>query len=183
MAFNLGIANATNEFIILQDADILCPASYVQKIHDLLCKHEGVHVGSKVLYMSNNSTKEIVKTNKIDSKKQCERAVGYFEGGSLACTKKAYFACGGFNEIFEGYGVEDCDFFSRLKYNTNFYNTRTEDFVHMWHGRVPGWEVHHRRNKKIGKQLKKQYNMHSYIVSLVAKIKKTYPELAKELEL
>lgn len=181
MAFNLGIANISTQRVILQDADIVCPSNYVAKIYDLLNSYEGIHIGSKVLYMDKTSTDEITTSNKINKDKECERAVGYFEGGSLACTKSAYFRVGAFNEIFEGYGVEDCDFFERLKYQTKFYNERTEDFVHLWHGRTAGWEQHHRRNKKIGMQLKKQYNMASYIASLVKKIKSTYPEIAKEL--
>lgn len=181
MAFNLGIANAAYDKIILQDADILCPANYAEKIYYLLDKYEGVHIGSRVIYLGEGSTQEVVKTRVVDKNKDCVRAVTYFEGGSLACTKKAYFNCGGFNEIFEGYGVEDCDFFERLKYHSKFYNERSEDFIHMYHGRTTGWQQHHRRNKKIGMQLKKQYNMASYIASLTKKIKVTYPEVAKKL--
>lgn len=183
MAFNLGIANASHEKIILQDADIVCAAHYAQKIYNLLNKHEGVHIGSKVIYLGEQSTKDVIEDQKINKNKECVRAVTYFEGGSLACTKKAYFSCGGFNEIFEGYGVEDCDFFERLKYHSKFCNERSEDFVHMYHGRTPGWQQHHRRNKKIGMQLKKQYNMSSYITSLVKKIKSTYPEVIRELDI
>jgi len=175
MAFNLGVINATYPKIILQDADIICPSNYVKKISELLDTHAGVHIGSKVLYMNQKSSREITSTRVINAKKDCERAVGYFEGGSLACTKKAYFKCGGFNEVFEGYGIEDCDFFERLKYAVKFYNVRTEDFVHLWHGRTSGWNVHHQRNKKIYSQLKKQYNMVSYIASLIKKLRATYP--------
>lgn len=179
MAFNLGIANASHEKIILQDADIVCASHYADKIYHLLDQYDGLHIGSKVIYFSEKSTKEIVRTQSIDKNKECVRAVVYFEGGSLACTKEAYFKCGGFNEIFEGYGIEDCDFFDRLKHHANFYNERSEDFVHLYHGRTSGWQQHHRRNKKIFQQLKKQYNNNSYIASLVLKIKKTYPEIAK----
>jgi GT2 family glycosyltransferase len=181
MAFNLGIANASHEKIILQDADILCSAHYAQKVYNLLDKHEGLHIGSKVIYLGEQATKDVIEKQKIGKKHDCVRAVTYFEGGSLACTKKAYFGCGGFNEIFEGYGVEDCDFFERLRYHAKFHNERSEDFVHMYHGRTTGWQQHHRRNKKIGMQLKKQYNMSSYITSLVKKIKAAYPEVTKEL--
>lgn len=177
MAFNLGIANASYEKIILQDADIICPAIYARKIYKLLNEYEGLHIGSRVLYMSQSATDEVTSTDKIDAKRECIRVVTYYEGGSLACTKKGYFGCGGFNEIFEGYGVEDCDFFGRLKYHTKFCNERSVDLIHMWHGRTPGWQQYHRRNKKIGMQLKKQYNMASYIASLVKKVKSTYPEL------
>ena len=181
MAFNLGIANASYEGIILQDGDMICPSGYVQKIYDILRTHEGIHIGSRVLYMDEQSTRKIANYNKIDKENKCERVVTYFEGGSLACTKRAYFECGGFNEVFEGYGVEDCDFFERLKYNCKFHDVRTEDFVHLWHGRTHGWQQYHRKNKKINMQLKKQYNISSYIASLVRKLSATYPEVYREL--
>lgn len=181
IAFNLGVAKATYSRVILQDADIVCPSNYVAKVCQLLNTHEGVHIGSKVMYLSKVSSQEAVKNATINNKLECERAVGYFEGGSLACTKSAYFRVGGFNEIFEGYGVEDCDFFDRLKNFSKFFNTRTEDFVHLWHGRTTGWERHHRRNKKIALQIGAQYSRQAYVSSLVAKIRSTYPEVAKEL--
>jgi GT2 family glycosyltransferase len=183
MAFNLGVANAVHQKIILQDADIICPSNYVSKIFTLLNSHNGIHIGAKVLYMNQESSNEIITKKSIDDKKNCERAVGYFEGGSLACTKDAYFRCGGFNEIFEGYGIEDCDFFDRLKYSAKFYNSRSEDFVHLWHGRTPGWNRFHTRNKKIYVQLKKRYNQVSYINSLTTKLKTIYPDVMKELSL
>lgn len=183
MAFNLGVANATNPKIVLHDADIVPQRNYVNKIYSILDSHDGVHIGAKVLYINEASSRQINRLAKIDPKKECERVVTYFEGGSLACTKKAYFSCGGFNEIFEGYGIEDCDFFDRLKYNTKFYNERSEDFVHLWHGRTTGWQRYHRRNKQIGKQIRTQYSLPVYIKSLVGKIKKLYPGVAKELQI
>lgn len=183
MAFNLGVANASFQKIVLHDADIICPANYISKVHKLLDSYSGLHIGSRVLYLDRKATEEVSRTCKINSNANCTRVVTYYEGGSLACTKKAYFRCGAFNEIFEGYGIEDCDFFSRLKYNSNFYNERTEDFVHMWHGRTDGWAQHHRRNKKIFAKLRKQYNASSYINSLTKKIKASYPRIAKECKL
>lgn len=174
MAFNTGVLSASYERVILQDADIICPSNYVKKIYDLLNKYGGAHIGSQVLYLDQDATNKVTKSQKIDTSANCERVVTYYEGGSLACTKDAYVKCGGFNEIFEGYGIEDCDFFSRLKFSSEFYNKRTEDFVHMWHGRTAGWAVYHRQNKKIFKQIKHQYNTESYVKSLVEKINKDY---------
>ena len=181
MAFNLGVANASHNKIVLQDADIICPSNYVSKLYELLDTHTGVHIGAKVLYINQTSSNEIVSRKLINEQKVCENAVGYFEGGSLACTKTLYFKCGGFNEIFEGYGVEDCDFFDRLKHTAKFYNNRSEDFVHLWHGRTPGWNRFHARNKKIYTQLRKRSNITQYVNSLIIKLKAMYPEVMKRL--
>lgn len=183
LAFNLGVAKAKYNKVILQDADITVPANYSQKIYRLLDQHDGVHIGSRVIYLTQDASERVIRTGIISEESECERAVDYFEGGSLACIKKRYFSVGGFNEIFEGYGVEDCDFFERLKAFSSFYNVRTEDFIHLWHGRTPGWDLHHRRNRKIADQIRKQYTLHTYVASLVNKIKTTYPAVAKELNL
>ena len=184
MAFNLGVAKAAHDKVILQDADIVVPSHYAEKIYKLLNNHGGVHIGSRVLYMSKDSSNSINKTGTITPQHKCDRAVEYFEGGSLACTKKAYFGVGGFNDIFEGYGVEDCDFFWRLKdFAGSFFNTRTEDFVHLWHGRTGGWEAHHRKNKRIAEQINRRYKPSNYVASLVTKMKRQYPAVLKELGL
>jgi hypothetical protein len=183
LAFNFGVSKALYNKIILQDADIVCPSNYVGRMYHILNNYEGAHLGSKVLYISNKSSQEAVNSNHISDALDCERAVGYFEGGSLACTKNAYFKVGGFNEIYEGYGVEDCDFFDRLKNFSKFYNTRDTDFVHLWHGRTPGWEIHHRRNKKIAKQVSKNYTRQAYVNSLVVKLRNIYPNEFKKLGL
>lgn len=183
MAFNLGVANASYDKVVLQDADIVCPSDYLKKIYGVLEKYDGTHIGSKVLYLTQEASNHVAHSHEISEKDQCERVVTYYEGGSLACTRRAYFMAGGFNEIFEGYGIEDCDFFDRLKYSAKFYNERTEDLIHLWHGRTDGWTAHHRRNKQIYTQIKKQFNMTSYIRSLIKKIKMTYPEVTKELEI
>ncbi|MFW5895724.1 MAG: glycosyltransferase family 2 protein [archaeon] len=183
MAFNLGVSKASCDKIILHDADIIAPSHYGEKISDILDKYEGAHIGSKVLYMSKKSSESIVNKGVINKNHECERAVAYFEGGSLACTKAAYFKVGAFNEIFEGYGVEDCDFFWRLKDFAKFYNQRTEDFIHLWHGRTPGWEDYHRKNKRIADQINRKYQPAQYVSSLVAKMKKKYPNLFKQLNL
>jgi len=176
MAFNLGVANAAYQNIILQDADIVCPSNYLNVVYGLLQQYEGIHIGSRVLYLSPESTNRVIADRRIGDDKECERAVSYFEGGTLACRQSTYFKVGGFNEIFEGYGVEDCDFFDRLKNGSNFYDVRSVDLVHLWHGRTNGWEQHHNRNKKINQHLRQQYTLPAYIASLVAKLRKSYPE-------
>tara|TARA_R100001244_G_scaffold25113_2_gene25397 strand:- start:62386 stop:64362 length:1977 start_codon:yes stop_codon:yes gene_type:complete len=184
LAFNLGVSKAKYNKVVLQDADIMCSSGYLRKVHTLLDSFEGVHIGSKVLYLSQKSSNDVVKTGILTDKNDCERAVGYFEGGSLACTKRAYFKVGGFNEQFEGYGVEDCDFFDRLKnFTKKFNNVRTEDFVHLWHGRTDGWERYHHKNKKIAEKIKKKNTPTAYVESLVARLRVSYPVAVKELSI
>ncbi len=148
-AFNSGVFRSVNEKIILHDADMMVRADYTKIISDLLDRHETVHIGSTVCYMDKPTTDNITSTYKIDpNTMKSERVVTYYEGGSLAITKKAYFRIGGFAEEFIGYGCEDCEFFERMKL-LNFMNERSIDLIHLWHGRTSGWEECHAANKKI----------------------------------
>jgi GT2 family glycosyltransferase len=47
------------------------------------------------------------------------------------------------------HNCEDLDFFYRLLNYPKFYNVRTEEFIHLWHDRTPGWKGFHEINKKL----------------------------------
>jgi predicted glycosyltransferase involved in capsule biosynthesis len=149
LAFNIGFKNITQDKVILHDADMLVQNDYTTIMDTLLDNHEGVHLGKNVLYLTREATAKLASTGILAPDLQIERTVGYFEGGSLGCTRKAYFDAGGFNEDFVGYGCEDTNFFQRLSSLPTFYNQRTLDFIHLWHDRNPGWMEHHRKNKAI----------------------------------
>lgn len=148
-AFNNGVILAEDEFLILHDADILISSNYTTKMFNHLTKYESVHIGNKILYYSQESSEVINKTGLIDNDKLCERMVVYFEGGSVGIRKRTFFEVGGFNEEYESYGCEDCDFFYRILNRTKMNNNRTEDMLHLWHSRYLGWNSDHERNKLI----------------------------------
>lgn len=149
MAFNLAVSNVITERVILHDADIIAHANYTSLIYDILNTNTACHIGNSVMYADKDSSNTINSTSVVSSDVRCERVVGYFEGGSMACHTKVYWDCGGFNEDFWGYGCEDCDFYSRLAAKSIWYEVRTFDFLHLWHGRVPDWNSHHDTNKRI----------------------------------
>jgi GT2 family glycosyltransferase len=172
VAFNVGVSKTTNSKIILHDADMIVYDGYTLEMTKLLDKYEGVHIGKSVLYLSRDSTNAVNGTGKL-SNPQAERSVQYFEGGSLGCRRDVYVRIGGFNEVFVGYGMEDCEFYERLR-STQFFGERSIDLVHLWHDRSPGWGEHHARNKQIGRSLQTR-PMHERTrqanVELVAKYK------------
>jgi glycosyltransferase involved in cell wall biosynthesis len=169
MAFNLGVSKATYKKIVLHDADMLTQGHYTAAISAILDKSTACHMGNRVIYADANSTNRINKLGAVDAEINCDRVVGYFEGGSLACTSDAYWHCGGFNEDFWGYGVEDCEFYNRLSSDSNWQENRIFDFLHLYHGRVDGWNDHHTNNKKIDAQLRK--------LSMQDRIAKQYAQL------
>lgn len=154
LAFNRAALDVKFDKIVMHDADILAPNFYTDMICKILDAHEACHIGSTVIYADKESTDKINHHGVIDLGTKCERVVGYYEGGSLASTKASYWRCGAFNEDFWGYGCEDCDFYARLSSTAEWYEQRTVDFLHLHHGRVPGWDAHHKVNKEIEKHLR-----------------------------
>lgn len=156
MAFNRGVSLAPCPMVILHDADMLAPGHYTSDVAAVLAKHAACHVGGTVLYTVKEAMEAINRTGIIDSTVNCDRMVGYYEGGSLACTKRAYWGVGGFNEDYWGYGCEDCDFFARLSEGTpTWHEDRSFDFLHLWHSRATGWHGHHETNRHLEATLKR----------------------------
>lgn len=162
-AFNLGVALANFDNVLLHDADMIAPRHYVQTISEQLTSCEGIHIGKYVLYLNQESSTDIINTGYVQPDGACERVVDYYEGGSVACKRQTYAIIGGFNEAFIGYGVEDYDFFERLRFCSKFNNIRTMSLIHLWHGRVPGWEQHHAHNKLLKAGINKTYNINDKV--------------------
>lgn len=183
LAFNLGVAKAQTNKVVLHDADVCVQNTYLAKVDRLLDQYDGLHICSQVFYLSRHATKKVHQTRDIARDSECERVVGYFEGGSLACTKRAYFKVGGFNDVFIGYGCEDCEFFDRLKTLTNFFNERSINLFHLWHGRSPGWEDYHRKNKKLmaKETAKLARNPGIFVKELRNRLRARFPQVMKEL--
>lgn len=148
-SFNDGVSIARYNNLILHDADMLVRGDYTSIMNDLLAKYESVHIGATVCYMTNTSTDKIISTLTINEGNiESDKIVNYYEGGSLGARKDVYIRIGGFSELFVGYGVEDCEFFHRMKNATKIFNERSIDLFHLWHGRTIGWESFHENNKK-----------------------------------
>lgn len=152
-AFNWGVSKVTTKDVVLHDADTLIPAGYTEQVAIALIQHESCHLCSTVIYATKASTARVNEMRRANAELQSERVVGYFEGGSLACSTAAYWSIGGFNEDYQGYGCEDCDFYLRLKQGTKFLEKRTHQLLHLWHPRTEGWEQHHDINRKLQQRL------------------------------
>lgn len=170
-AFNYGVTNALHNILILHDADILVQDRYTKTVYDRLKAKDACHLGYTVIYADEPSSRRIESAGIVDEKVRCDRIVEYFEGGSIACHKNAYWNCGGFNEDFYGYGCEDCDFFARLSASCNWCEDRIFDFLHIWHSRVTGWNDHHEKNRSIEDNLKR--------LTIIDRIKRQYTQLSK----
>ncbi|MCK9281704.1 MAG: galactosyltransferase-related protein [Melioribacteraceae bacterium] len=150
-AFNDGVLISKNENLILHDADMLVRGDYTSILNNILNNYESAHIGATVCYMTKTATDNIISIYKInESNIESDRIVNYYEGGSLCIKKCVYERIGGFCESFVGYGVEDCDFFWKIKSATKMFNERSINLFHLWHGRTNGWETYHANNKILG---------------------------------
>ncbi len=150
-AFNYGVSKAASDKIILHDADMLILADYTSHIAKTLDSADGCHLGGTVIYTSREAMDAINTSGVVEHNANCERLVGYYEGGSLACRKSTYWKVGGFNEDFWGYGcflpgnkvitnrglvnieeVEKCD---KLLTHTGHYR-KQEARIRNYHGTV-----------------------------------------------
>jgi GT2 family glycosyltransferase len=103
-AFNLGVSLVNTDSVILHDADIMLRSDYTLQIYNILKQYDACHIGKTVIYADQDSSQRIILNGSVDSGNNINRVVGYFEGGSLACTVKSYWKCGAFNEDYWGYG-------------------------------------------------------------------------------
>lgn len=154
LAFNRGVDASSSDLLILHDADIMVADNYTTDIVELLQSNNACHLGKTVIYTNEHSSSLVNNSGIVGSYPRIERVVGYFEGGSLACRKDYYWEIGGFNEDFWGYGVEDCEFYARLK-SRGFKEDRKHVFLHLYHSRFPGWDEHHNTNKRLGDEIYK----------------------------
>lgn len=169
LAFNRGVAVVNTDAVVLHDADTLAPGWYTSRVYDATRDFDGCHLGGKVIYADSHSSADISHSGGVSAHTTFDRVVGYYEGGSLACKTSTYWAVGGFNEDFRGYGCEDCDFFYRLQHGSRLLDDRYVDLLHLWHGRSPGWESAHDANKELERNLRAM-PVASYITTQRAKV-------------
>jgi len=151
-AWNNGVDACSADILVLHDADTLAPSNYFQAIAKELDGAESCHLCGQIFYLGSQATHIVNTTGVIDHPKY-DHMVDYFEGGSIACRRKAYWKVGGFVEEFVGYGVEDCDFYFRLSKATIWKENRHIDLLHLHHIRVDNWTMFHNRNKELGAKL------------------------------
>jgi N-terminal domain of galactosyltransferase len=122
-AFNAGAKVAQSKLLVLHDNDILVPAAYAS---ELVKRHgegnEFIDLKRFLFY--------------LDGQKQLERVSQNLLGGSIAADRDAYFAIGGFDESFVGWGGEDNELWERAATRRTF-TFGYLPFVHLWHAPQP----------------------------------------------
>jgi hypothetical protein len=123
--FNAGANLARGQVLILHDNDILVPERYAAEV--LARTREGagfVDLKRFLFYLSPDERLTSIEQN--------------LQGGSIAATRDAYAAIGGFDEGFVGWGGEDNDFRERAHALGGVYAFGYLPMIHLWHAPQPG---------------------------------------------
>lgn len=135
--FNEAARAARAPLLVLHDNDMLVPARYAA---ELAARARG---GDEVLdlkrfifYLTPEDAGRAMESGAVPGDARSESVIQNLRGGSIAITKDAYAAIGGFDETFVGWGGEDVELWERAE------TRRANRFgylpiVHLWHAPQP----------------------------------------------
>jgi hypothetical protein len=136
-AFNDGAREAKSDIIVFHDNDLLMPSRYAAEILGWTQRgFEVVDLKRFLFYLDENQTASVFAKHGDLVAQTPRLIVQNAVGGSIAVTRTAFDAIGGFDEEFVGWGGEDNDFWDRAR------TRRVHDFgyvplVHLWHSAQP----------------------------------------------
>ncbi|MFO1353044.1 MAG: galactosyltransferase-related protein [Gammaproteobacteria bacterium] len=137
-AFNAGARLARGKLLIFNDNDLLVPIVYAER-HLRLAElgFEVINLKRFIFYLSPADSRLATAQAAIPPAPTplsvMQNAQG---GGSLAITRNAFQAIGGFDEDFVGWGGEDNEFWERAN-TRRLYDFGYLPLVHLWHGDQP----------------------------------------------
>jgi GT2 family glycosyltransferase len=133
-AFNVGARIARGEVIVLHDNDMLVAADYGRQIIERVRQsHEVINLKRFIFYVTASHSAKALSGEEYLTDCLSESVVQNLEGGgSIAITREAYFAIGGFDESFIGWGGEDNEFWERAQ-TRRVWPYGHLPFIHLWH--------------------------------------------------
>jgi len=143
LSFNIGSKVASGKLLILHDNDLLIPKGYVKAHYNLMNEgYDIINLKRYIFYLNQHHTAKIIKTGFLDLSIPpawiMQNATG---GGSITVRRSSYFAIGGFDEEFVGWGGEDDEFWERAK-TLKIWPFAYLPLIHLWHkeqeGKLPG---------------------------------------------
>jgi hypothetical protein len=131
--FNAAVPLARGEVIIAHDNDMLVPERYAAEV--LARAGEGwqfLDLKRFIFYLSEDDSRAMFDGAPLRGD-HATTIVQNLKGGSIAATKDAYLAIGGFDEDFVGWGGEDLEFWERARAYGRVYEFGYLPIVHLWH--------------------------------------------------
>lgn len=114
-AFNVGARAARGRLLVFHDNDMIVPRRYAAELRARWLEgYEVVNLKRFVFYLDESGTADVLAEGR--TRRRPLRVIQNLEGGgSLAVDRDAFFAIGGFDEAFVGWGGEDNEFWERAQ--------------------------------------------------------------------
>ncbi len=138
-AFNAGASLARGHMLVLHDNDLIVPESYAAEILKRASEgYEVINLKRFIFYLSEMHSQRVFSAIHVPFDEAPEAVTQNAQGGgSLAITREAYFAIGGFDEAFVGWGGEDNEFWERAQ-TRKVWPFGYLPLIHLWHPAQPG---------------------------------------------
>jgi glycosyltransferase involved in cell wall biosynthesis len=167
-ALNVGARHARSDILIFHDGDMLAPESYASAVCEIVDRgYQAARIPRLVFYPSRADSEFIQREFRLDAVNKVANVRQNCRGISLAITKDAYWAIGGHDESFYGWGGEDDEILQRVQ-TLRMYSGGFLPFVHLWHA----WQIEKYSHMKMRKSFsieKLQTPVAERIVALCAK--------------
>jgi GT2 family glycosyltransferase len=99
--------------------------------------YEAINLKRFIFYLDEEQTRRYFESGALDPRASSEAVVQNLEaGGSVAVGRDAFFALGGFDESFVGWGGEDNEFWERAL-TRKAWPFGCLPIVHLWHAAQP----------------------------------------------
>ena len=134
---NVGARLARGSVVVLHDNDMLVPRRYASEL--ALRVRDGAHfldLKRFTFYLDEQETRRLFDGAPLRA--VASTIVQNLRGASVAARRDSYFAIGGFDEEFVGWGGEDNDFWDRAEDYGTVDAFGYLPFVHLWHEPQPG---------------------------------------------
>jgi hypothetical protein len=137
--FNIGAQMAQGRLLVLHDNDLLVPCDYAAHLMKRFSEgYEVINLKRFIFYLSEAHTGGMLATQRVLLNEAPETVMqNALGGGSIAIARDAYFAIGGFDESFIGWGGEDNEFWERAT-TRRLWPYGYLPIVHLWHAAQPG---------------------------------------------
>jgi N-terminal domain of galactosyltransferase len=136
--FNEAVRMARGEVIIAHDNDMLVPERYAAEVLARACEGwQFIDLKRFIFYLTEDDTRAMFAGAPLRHD-HATTIVQNLKGGSIAATRDAYLAIGGFDESFVGWGGEDLEFWERARAYGRVYEFGYLPIVHLWHRAQPG---------------------------------------------
>jgi hypothetical protein len=137
-AFNVGARVSRGRLLVLHDNDLLVPARYAAALVERHREgYEIVNLKRFVIYLSETHTAQVFQGAPLDAQPPASIVQNAEAGGSIGVDRQVYFALGGLDEEFIGWGGEDNEFWDRAS-TRRVYPFGHLPLVHLWHPPQPG---------------------------------------------